>query len=392
MLLVTQQLRCGSLIENSSLINFIYDSRHVNRILVRLKQNGYSVLIGSGLLCRTGTELRRLLPRKDSRVFIITSPNVRRHWGQVLEKSFQKARVPYSVLEMNDGEPAKHMQTVEQLAEQMVQARADRQAMIAAFGGGVVGDAAGFLAAIFMRGIPVVQIPTTFLAQVDASIGGKTGVNLPAGKNLVGAFHQPRAVLIDPEVLSTLNDREFRAGLFESLKCGVIRDKELFKFMTKKAAAVLRRDRKAVEKIIIDSVRVKAGVVAADERETDLRRILNFGHTIGHALESATLYSHFLHGEAVAWGMIAAAVIARDAGVCDDETEAQIRSAVLAYGPLPPVPCSTGDVLSRLSADKKTVAGSVHFVLPKKIGKVTITNMIKPEIVRRAVEQIINHG
>jgi 3-dehydroquinate synthase len=364
----------------------------VKKIPVRLKQNGYAVLIGSGLLRRAGRKLRRLLPSPASRLFVVTSPNVRRHWGETLEQSLEQALVPYTVLEMDDGEPAKHIHTVEQLADQMVDARADRKAMIAAFGGGVVGDAAGFLAAIFMRGIPVVQIPTTFLAQVDASIGGKTGVNLRSGKNLVGAFHQPRAVLIDPEVLTTLSDRELRAGLFESLKCGVIRDKALFGFMTREAEKILRRDRKALERIIVDSVRVKAAVVAADEKESDLRRILNFGHTVGHALESATGYSHFLHGEAVAWGMIAAALIAHEADFCDRETTAQIKSAVLALGPLPAVPCETDDVLNRLSADKKTVAGSVHFVVPKKIGKVTITNDVPLEIVREAVEQIKKHA
>jgi 3-dehydroquinate synthase len=296
--------------------------------------------------------------------------------------------VPYSFLEMNDGEPAKYMHTVEQLAEQMVDARADRKSLVVAFGGGVVGDAAGFLAAIFMRGIPVVQVPTTLLAQVDASIGGKTGVNLRAGKNLVGSFHQPRAVLIDPEVLTTLSDRELRAGLFESLKCGVIRDKKLFGFMTKNADRVLRRDRKALERVIVDSVRVKAAVVAADERESDLRRILNFGHTIGHALESATGYGHFLHGEAVAWGMIAVASMAREMGVCDQVTADEIETAVRSYGPLPIVPCGPDGVITRLSADKKTIGGSVHFVLPQKIGRVVIRHDVPAEIIRSAVEHI----
>jgi 3-dehydroquinate synthase len=353
-----------------------------------VKTAPYAVLIASGLLRRAGGEIRRLLPAKNSRVFVITSPNVRRRWGQPLEESLTKALVPYTFLEMNDGEPAKHMHTVEQLAEQMVDARADRKSMIVAFGGGVVGDAAGFLAAVFMRGIPVVQVPTTFLAQVDASIGGKTGVNLRAGKNLVGAFHQPRAVLIDPQVLSTLSEREFRDGLFESIKCGVIRDKALFEFMTSRAAKVLRRDAKAVERVIVDSVRVKAAVVAADEKESDLRRILNFGHTLGHALESATGYGHFLHGEAVAWGMIAAAAIAREMGVCDEKTSAQIESAVQAYGPLPKVPCGADGVINRLSADKKTIAGSVHFVLPQKISRVTIRSDVPPEVIRSAVEHI----
>ncbi len=370
----------------------IYDLTHVKTIPVRLKQNAYSVLIGSGMLRRAGKQIRRLLPARSSRVFVVTSPNVRRRWGTVLEKSLADAHIPHSVLEMSDGEPAKQMHTVEQLAEQLVDAKADRKALVVAFGGGVVGDAAGFLAAIFMRGIPVVQIPTTFLAQVDASIGGKTGVNLRAGKNLVGAFHQPRAVLIDPEVLSTLSDREFRAGLFESLKCGVIRDKTLFEFMTKKTASVLRRDRKALEKIIVDSVRVKAAVVAADEKESDLRRILNFGHTVGHALESATGYGYFLHGEAVAWGMIAAAAMARDIQFCDQETSGRIEAAVHAYGPLPRVPCGADGVLNRLAADKKTIDGSVHFVLPRRIGKVEVTNKVPVEVIRAAVEQIRNHA
>jgi 3-dehydroquinate synthase len=370
----------------------VYHLEHVKRIPVKLKGSPYSVLIGSGLLRQAGAQIRRILPSKASSVFVITSPNVRRRWGQVLEESLIKSRVPYTMLEMNDGEPAKHMHTVEQLAEQMVNARADRKSMVVAFGGGVVGDAAGFLAAVFMRGIPVVQIPTTFLAQVDASIGGKTGVNLRAGKNLVGAFHQPRAVLIDPEVLSTLSDRELRAGLVESVKCGVIRDKALFEFMTEKGARVLARDRKALERVIVDSVRVKAAVVAADEKESDLRRILNFGHTIGHALESATGYGHFLHGEAVAWGMVAATFIAREMRICDEKTAEQIETAVRSYGPFPNVACGADGVISRLSADKKTIGGSVHFVLPQKIGRVAIRSDVPVEIVRSAVEYIRAHA
>jgi 3-dehydroquinate synthase len=370
----------------------IYDLLRVKRIRVRLKENSYEVIIGGGTLRRAGRELKRLLPSPESRVFVVTSPTVRRHWGPALEESLDRARLHYEVLEMIDGEPAKRLETVEQLAEQMVSARADRKSLVVALGGGVVGDCAGFLAAVFLRGIPVVQIPTTFLAQVDASIGGKTGVNLRAGKNLIGAFHQPRAVLVDPEVLSTLDDREFRAGLFESLKCGVIRDPPLFDFMRLQSRKILARDRAALLRVIGDSIRVKATVVSADEKESDSRRILNFGHTIGHALESATGYTHFLHGEAVAWGMIAAATIACDSGFCAPETAEQITRAVEAYGPLPPVRCQTNEVQRRLTADKKTVAGSVHFVLPLKIGKVKIANDVPPEVIRQAVEQIRNHA
>src|SRR5215831_7391494 len=344
----------------------------VKRIPVRLKSNGYNVLVGRGLLQRAGREIRRHLPSAASRVFVVTSPNVRRHWGDALEKSLGQAKLQYAILEMNDGEPAKRLESVEQLAERMVAAGADRKSLVVAFGGGVVGDCAGFLAAIFLRGIPVVQLPTTLLAQVDASIGGKTGVNLRGGKNLLGAFHQPKAVLVDPEVLSTLDEREFRAGLFESLKCGVIRDKALFDFMRRHPQKALGRDRKSLERIITDSIRVKAVVVAADEKESDLRRILNFGHTVGHAIEAATQYKQLLHGEAVAWGMIAASTIACDSGVCSPETAEEIVTAVEAFGPLPQPNFATQEVLSRLSADKKTVGGAVHFVLPIKIGKTKI--------------------
>jgi 3-dehydroquinate synthase len=364
----------------------------VKRIRVQLTSEGYDVLVGRGLLGRAGREVRRLLPAAGSRVFVVTSPNVRRHWGEELEKSLRLAKVQYAVLEMNDGETAKRLETVEQLAERMVVAGADRKSLLVAFGGGVVGDCAGFLAAIFLRGIPVVQIPTTLLAQVDASIGGKTGVNLRAGKNLIGAFHQPKAVLADPDVLSTLEAREFRAGLFESLKCGVIRDRSLFDFMATHAEKILDRDARTMERIIVDSVRVKAAVVAADEKESDLRRILNFGHTIGHAIEAATRYRQLLHGEAVAWGMMAAATIACDSGFCAVETMAQITSAVAAYGPLPRFRCGTKEILERLSADKKTVAGAVHFVLPIRIGRVKIANHVPPEVVRQAVEQIRTHA
>lgn len=367
-------------------------SLYVQKIRVKTKPNGYNVIVEPGLLRHCGKEVRLALTSNGSRVFVITSPNVRRHWGDALEKSLRAARLPYEVLEMHDGEPAKRLNTVEQLSESLVDARADRKSLLLAFGGGVVGDCAGFVAAVFMRGIPVVQIPTTVVAQVDASIGGKTGVNLRAGKNLVGAFHQPKAVLVDPEILATLDEREFRSGLFESLKCGVIRDPDLFDYMERSVRKVLSRDRRAMQRVIADSVRVKADVVSADEKESGLRRVLNFGHTIGHALESATGYSHFLHGEAVAWGMIAAAAIARDAGVCKAETAERIVAATRAYGPLPPVECGAQDVLDRLVADKKTVAGAVHFVLPQRIGKVKISGDVPASIVRSAVESITNHA
>ena len=243
-----------------------------------------------------------------------------------------------------------------------------------------------------MRGVPVIQIPTTVVAQVDASIGGKTGINLQAGKNLIGTFHQPRAVLVDPLVLETLDEREFRSGLFESLKSAVIRDAKLFDFMAAQPEKIRQRNSKALQRLVIDSVRVKASIVSAGERESDLRRILNFGHTISHALEAATGYTQLLHGEAVGWGMMAAASIGHDVKSCTPETSQRIHSAVASYGPLPLVHIRTEDVIARLSFDKKTVGGAVHFVLPEKIGKVKIASDVPPEVIYSAVERIRNHA
>jgi 3-dehydroquinate synthase len=269
-----------------------------------------------------------------------------------------------------------------------VKAGADRQSLIIALGGGVAGDVAGFVASIYMRGIDFVQVPTTFLAQVDAAIGGKTGVNLSAGKNLIGTFHQPRLVVTDPEVLSTLPEREFRSGLYEALKCGVIREPKIFEFMEQKREKVLSRDPATMEWLITECVRVKAKVVAEDEFEAGERRILNFGHTIGHALEAETSYKQFLHGEAVAWGMVGAAMIAAAMQKSDGETAKRIIGTVLAYAPLPKVQSRSKNVIKRMHLDKKTRNGHVHFVLPRQIGEVEIVSDVPDRAVHQAVEEI----
>src|SRR5579871_4827013 len=248
------------------------------------------------------------LPPKTGKIFVISTEDVWRHQGAAIERGL--AAVHHEVLHLPGGEEQKRLAPLELLAEEMVRREADRSSLIIAFGGGIVNDMAGFLAAIFMRGIPVLQIPTTLLAQVDAAVGGKTGVNLVSGKNLIGSFHQPIAVLIDPALLATLPEREYRAGLYEVLKAGIIREVELFRYLEQHGPDVLSRRSSAVERIIEDSVRMKCEVVSADEREGDLRRILNFGHTVGHALEAETEYSRFLHGEAVAFGMRAATALA----------------------------------------------------------------------------------
>jgi 3-dehydroquinate synthase len=351
-------------------------------------QPAYEARIENGLVRQTGAQLAALRAGGNLSLFVITNAAVRKHWGRALADSLTQANLRFQMLEMGDGERYKTLSTIGELATRLVERGADRASLILAFGGGVVGDVAGFLASIYMRGLDLVQVPTTLLAQVDAAIGGKTGVDLRAGKNLLGSFHQPRLVLIDPGVLATLPEREYRAGLYEALKCGVIRNPQIFEFMEKEREAILRRDPAALEWLIAECVAVKAAVVAADERESGLRRILNFGHTIGHALEAETSYKQYLHGEAVAWGMVAASMI----GVRLQKTEPgiarRIISAVLAYAPLPRVTARSSKLARRLRADKKTVDGAVHFVLPVEIGRVEIVSDVPERAVLRAIDEL----
>jgi 3-dehydroquinate synthase len=356
-------------------------------ITVNVPPRPYDAVIEAGILARAGEHIAALIPA-GSRVFVITNAVVRGKWGSTLEQSLKTAKVRADFLEIPDGERAKIMATVENLAGRMLKAGADRGAVVVGFGGGVAGDLAGFLASVFMRGVPVIQIPTTFLAQVDAAIGGKTAVNLSAGKNLLGTFHQPLAVLIDPAVLATLPEREFRAGLFESLKCGVISSVEVFEFMENARERILQRDPAALEWLIAETVAVKARVVSADEREAGLRRILNFGHTIGHALEAETKYKQYLHGEAVAWGMVAATMLAVAMQKTQPATAQRIIAAVLAYSPLPKVNVRAKSVVKRLAMDKKSRNGVPHFVLPVEIGKVEVTNEVPPALVIHAVDEV----
>ena len=328
----------------------------MRRISIRARPRPYDVLIERGLLSHAGKHLLAILGR-PMRCFVVTTASVRRRWGGVLSASLKRAGLEAVVFEMPEGERYKTLATVEALAEKFLRRGADRRSVALAFGGGVVGDVTGFLASIYMRGLECVQIPTTFLAQVDAAIGGKTGVNLRAGKNLLGSFHQPRAVLVDPGVLATLPEREYRSGLYEALKCGVIRSPRLFEFMERERERILERDPRALEWLIAECVQVKAQVVGADERERGLRRILNFGHTIGHALEAEAGYRRFRHGEAVAWGMVAACHIAATMGKLDSGTARRITSTVLAYAPLPAVRARSRAIVRRVAADKKTVDG-----------------------------------
>jgi 3-dehydroquinate synthase len=342
----------------------------------------YPVIVERGCL----GSVREHIPDSCGKVFFVTTPDVWDLHGRALLRGMDG--FPHDVLFFPGGESRKRLSEVEAIAEQMVQRGADRSSVVVAIGGGIVTDVAGFLAAIFMRGIPLVQIPTTLLGQVDAAIGGKTAVNLVAGKNLIGSFHQPLCVLIDPAVLDTLPEREYRAGLFEIIKHGIIADPDLFRLMHDEPKAVMSHAPAIVDRMICDSVRIKSEVVSGDEKEEDRRRILNFGHTFGHALEAETQYSKFLHGEAVAWGMQAAAVLGRMEGMLSREDERRILDCVKAYGPFPPLNgLQAPRLAARLKSDKKTVRGKVHFVLPVRIGEVKITPDVNEKHVMSAIEE-----
>ncbi len=344
-------------------------------------QGNYSAVVERGLL----NSVARYLPSGKGKIFVVTTADVWEFVGTQLAeglggRNFERILLP-------GGEEHKRLAPLEAAAEEMVRLGGDRSSIVLAVGGGIVTDMGGFLAAIFMRGIPVIQIPTTLLAQVDAAVGGKTGTNLVSGKNLIGSFHQPLSVLIDPSVLETLPPREYRAGLYEVIKHGIIRSPSLFQLFEQRRDDVLAMRPDAVDQMIIDSVRIKAEVVSADERESDLRKILNFGHTFGHTLEAETCYQRFLHGEAVAWGMKAAVWLGNLRRMIDDAVRDRMLRCIDAYGPIPSLTgIAAQNLQSRLVADKKTVQGRVHFVLPTRVGEVIVVNNVPPEQSLRAIE------
>jgi 3-dehydroquinate synthase len=343
-----------------------YDEKSVRTIQVKTASTNYPVLVGSKIL----PTLYRRLPKRN-RIFVLTSPEIWALWSKRFLASFPQQDQP-SVLFLPAGEQYKRLAQVERLASELATAGADRSSLLIAFGGGIIGDMGGFLAAIYMRGIDYIQMPSTLLAQVDSSVGGKTGANLASGKNLIGSFHHPLAVFADIDLLQTLSDRELHAGLFESIKAGVIRDARLFRFMERNVETILKRDGKALEYLISASIRMKADVVGIDERESGLRMILNFGHTVGHAIEAATHYRKLLHGEAVAWGMLAALQLGRIRGVISPAHADRIEETIFAYGPLPSFSTSADKLLIAASRDKKNRAGIRRFVLPEGIGNATV--------------------
>ena len=349
---------------------------------VALPHDPYPIVISGGGLARLGRWVTAQAVRPGTRVLLVSNPVVHQHYGQRAEQSLRDAGLEVSSLVLEAGEEQKTLATVSMIHDAAFRQRLERGSLMVALGGGVVGDMVGFAAATWLRGVAVVQVPTTLLAMVDAAIGGKTGVNHPGGKNLIGAFHQPKAVLIDPEVLHTLPEREFRAGMAEVIKYGVIGDPELFGALEAQASRHPAGGLASLEaigpvllaEILERSAAAKARVVAADEREGGLRAVLNYGHTLGHVVETLTGFHTYLHGEAVALGMLMAGTIARRMGLWDADAEGRQRELVAAAG-LPlrlATPLDPEAVLSTLQSDKKVRDGLVRFVLPTAIGKVVV--------------------
>ena len=289
----------------------------------------------------------------------------------------------------DDAERAKNLETVQGICRELARAGADRRCVVVAVGGGVVGDTAGFAAASYLRGVRLVHVPTTLLAQIDSSIGGKTGVNLPEGKNLVGAFYSPQIVVADSDLLQTLPPRQYRSALYEVIKYGVIGDVKLFEHLERSLPSVLHRDPKSLDWIIRRCVRAKAFVVSKDEKESGLRQILNFGHTFGHALEAATNYRRFLHGEAVAWGMLTATFASLAMRRITDRESLRIAELILKIGPLPAWSAAAErQILKSMQTDKKARGGKVRWVLPRRIGKVEWGIELAPPLSPGAIREM----
>lgn len=352
------------------------------RIKVKSSTGAYEIVCGAGTFLDIRSKIATL--KKTSSIHVISSPKVWRAIRTSAQRALGK-RTEHLHL-FNDAESLKNLQSVEKLCRSLTRAGADRHSLIIAIGGGVVGDVTGYVAASYLRGVRLIHIPTTLVSQVDSAIGGKTGVNLPEGKNLVGAFFSPSLVVVDPQLLRTLPDREFRGGLAEVIKYGVIADANLFSFLEKNWDKILRRDASSLDHIITRSIEIKAHVVGKDERESGLREILNFGHTFGHALESLTKYRRYQHGEAVAWGMMAAALLGHEAGITPADVVSRIVALVRRMGNLPPWPRIAPEaIIQAMRSDKKARAGHIRFVLAPRIGKAASYDSISLEHVERVL-------
>lgn len=352
------------------------------RVEVSLGQRSYPVHIGSSLLSSAGTICRAALPHFGKRCAVITDSNVEKlHSAPLIASLIENGFTPELIV-VPAGESSKSLNQTESICDQMIAAGLDRSSFVVALGGGVVGDLAGFVAAIYYRGIPFIQVPTTIVAQVDSSVGGKTGVNSAGGKNLMGAFHQPRAVIADVDTLSTLPDREFNEGMAEAIKHAIIQDPVLFETLKK-------LDRKNLAPVIARNVEIKAAIVSEDEHETlGKRALLNFGHTIGHGIENAAGYGRYLHGEAISLGLVAAcAISARKVGFTKTDQVLEILHQYQLPTRLP-ADLSTESILTALRTDKKFAEGHVRFVLCREIGSAFLSKEVTFEEIRNAIEEL----
>jgi 3-dehydroquinate synthase len=354
-------------------------------ILIRASNHSYPVICGPGAVGELRARVRGV--RECSGIFVLSSPRVWRSCGRKVQQALGREAGAARPILFDDAEVRKNFRTVEGICRALARARADRGALVIAVGGGVVGDVAGYAAASYLRGVRFANVPTTLLAQVDSAIGGKTGVNLPEGKNLAGAFWAPQFVISDANFLRTLSDREYRAGLYEVIKAGIIGDRALFDYLEKNMRAILRRERRAVAEITERAVRFKARIVTADEREGGARQLLNFGHTIGHALEAAGKYRRLLHGEAVAWGMIGVVLMSEVKGNLRVEDAARMIRLIHSAGTLPNVRLAAGGLKSRallklMRTDKKSRGGQVRWVLPTGIGRGKFGQKVDEGLVR----------
>src|SRR2546425_41013 len=369
-------MQCVCYIENVSPMK-------IKRISVKSSAGPYSIVSGAGVIHRAAKEIAAL--GQFSSVHTVSSPKVWRSMGKMVQRGLRLSK-RNSIHLFDDAESSKNLRSVEHLTRSLCRAGADRKSLIVAVGGGVVGDVAGFAASAYLRGVKLVHVPTTLVAQVDSSIGGKKGGNLPEGKKLVGGFYPPQLVLTDPELLHTLSDREFRGGLAEVIKHAVIADAPMFAMLEKDMEKILRRDRQALGFLIPRNVRIKARIVSRDERESGFREVLNFGHTFAHALESVTKYRRYQHGEAVAWGMMAAAFLGHELGLTPADDVSRIVALIHRLGSLPAwprVPVTT--LVDAMRSDKKVRGGVLRFVLSPRIGKARTYDTVPLHVVERVL-------
>jgi 3-dehydroquinate synthase len=360
----------------------------MHTIEVQLKDGRYDIFVGRGLL----SDVSALVPSgaEPTRILIVTNPSVDSLYGDALRETLGPIECEVLTESVPEGEEWKTLQTVHKLYDRMVEARLDRQSLMVVLGGGVVGDLAGFAAATYMRGIPFVQVPTTLLAQVDSSIGGKVGVDHPLGKNLIGAFYQPVRVCIDPVLLASLPEEQVRNGMAEVIKYGMIADESLFALLERHSHSMPALDDTVLEDVIRRCCQIKARVVQQDVRETTgLRAILNYGHTVGHAIESATGYTRFTHGEAVSIGMVAAAKMAVAMKLISTEVEDRQRALLESAGlPTRFSDIEPGHIIEAMLTDKKAVGGRARFVVPMAIGRVVVKDNVPTEIVEQALREL----